>query len=88
MPHYLYIRPIPSVGGSQYVLVENPACRRNRKILVCYGDSHTQSIKGDGKALWAQAQALAASPVAAADGVRPEAWTAAQAGPHKGPADF
>lgn len=87
MPHYLYVRPTAEAAADQIVLVENPACRRNRKTLVCFGDSHTQAIKGDGKALWAQAQALAASPAAAADGVRPEAWTAG-ARPAAGATDF
>jgi len=73
-PHYLYVRPITDPSGAQIVIVENPACRSDGKILVCYGDCHVSLLAGDAKALWKQANDLANSPEAKGDGVRLESW--------------
>jgi hypothetical protein len=73
-PHYLYVRPTVDPTSAQIVIVENPACRNDGKILVCYGDCHAALLAGDAKALWKQANDLAISPEAKGDGVRLESW--------------
>ena len=73
-PHYMYVRPIVDPSAAQIVIVENPACRNDGKILVCYGDCHVSLLAGDAKALWKQANDLANSPEAKGDGVRLESW--------------
>ncbi len=72
---YLYVRPVPNVTPPQPVLIEDPACNKNKGTNVCYADGHTEFIEGvRALELWKKAQELAVSDAAKKDGVTGEAW--------------
>ncbi|HYE03897.1 MAG TPA: DUF4190 domain-containing protein [Planctomycetota bacterium] len=74
-PHYLYVRPAPNAPADQLVLIENPAIRP-RRVMAAFVDGHVRRVpRGEVEALWDEAQRLARSPEAAAEGVPASAWT-------------